>query len=261
MGLGFIKHILRKFRSYLLLLFFLTFWQVFVVYIHPKFNSMAYNILPSPWMVVEMGAELLKKGQLLGHIWDSTRRVLIGFSLAVLLGVFLGSLMGSNMALKRRLKNIIIILRSIPPFAWIPLGLIWLGVGEAEVIMIIVLSGVFPVAIHTLYGIDRIDIRFKEAALSLGVKRWQLFFRVVLPGLMPELFLGMRQALGFCWVVVVGAEMVGSVSGLGYLILDSRNRGLPQMAILGMILVGVIGFNMDRALIKIKKLFLPWDYT
>jgi len=258
---GFIKVLLRKFRSYLFLIAFLAFWQIFVVYIHPKFNPMAYNILPSPWMVVEMGIELLKKGQLLGHIWDSVRRVLIGFSLAVFIGVTLGSLMGLSKALKRRLKNIIIILRPIPPFAWVPLGLIWLGLGEAEVIMVIFLSGVFPIAVHTLYGIERIDIRFKEAALSLGVKHWQLFKRVVLPGFMPELFCGMRQALGFCWVVVVGAEMIGSVSGLGYLILDSRNRGLPQLAILGMVLVGVIGLSMDRVLMKIKKLLLPWDYA
>ena len=220
---------------------------------------MAYNVLPSPLMVVGMGVELLKNGQLLGHIWDSTRRVLVGFSLAVLIGVFLGSLMGLNTQIKRRFKSIIFILRPIPPFAWVPLGLIWLGIGDAETIMIIVLSGVFPVAMHTLYGIEKIDTRFKEMALSLGVKRWQLFKKVVLPGLMPELFLGMRQALGFCWIVVVGAEMVGSVSGLGYLILDSRNRGLPQMAILGMVLIGIIGFSMDGALIQLKNFLLPWD--
>ncbi|MFH1655188.1 MAG: ABC transporter permease subunit, partial [Candidatus Omnitrophota bacterium] len=96
-------------------------------------------------------------------------------------------------------------------------------------------------------------------AKSLGSNRWDLLKRVILPSLLPELFHGMRLALSFCWVAVVGAEIVGSVSGLGYLILDSRNRGLPQMAILGMTLIGFIGLSMDRILVRVKKTFLPWD--
>ncbi|MBU3912032.1 MAG: ABC transporter permease [Candidatus Omnitrophica bacterium] len=206
-----------------------------------------------------MGAELFRRGELVRHIWATVRRVAIGFSLAVLIGIFLGGLMGLNSAVKERLKLIIVLLRPIPPFAWIPLGLIWFGIGEAEMIMIIVISSVFFVAIHTLYGIERIDFRLKQAAKSLGSNRWDLLKRVILPSLLPELFHGMRLALGFCWVAVVGAEIVGSVSGLGYLILDSRNRGLPQMAILGMMLIGFIGLSMDRILVRVKKTFLPWD--
>jgi len=220
---------------------------------------MAHNVLPSPWEVVRMGAELFRRGELVRHIWATVRRVAIGFSLAVLIGIFLGGLMGLNSAVKERLKLIIVLLRPIPPFAWIPLGLIWFGIGEAEMIMIIVISSVFFVAIHTLYGIERIDFRLKQAAKSLGSNRWDLLKRVILPSLLPELFHGMRLALGFCWVAVVGAEIVGSVSGLGYLILDSRNRGLPQMAILGMMLIGFIGLSMDRILVRVKKTFLPWD--
>ncbi|MFH1397114.1 MAG: ABC transporter permease [Candidatus Omnitrophota bacterium] len=220
---------------------------------------MAHNVLPSPWEVVRMGAELFRRGELVRHIWATVRRVAIGFSLAVLIGIFLGGLMGLNSAMKERLKLIIVLLRPIPPFAWIPLGLIWFGIGEAEMIMIIIISSVFFVAIHTLYGIERIDFRLKQAAKSLGSNRWDLLKRVVLPSLLPELFYGMRLALGFCWVAVVGAEIVGSVSGLGYLILDSRNRGLPQMAILGMMLIGFIGLSMDCILVKVKKTFLPWD--
>ena len=220
---------------------------------------MANNVLPSPWMVVQMGADLLQRGELIGHIGDSIKRVLIGFLLAVSIGVFLGSLMGFKTAIRERLKMIIVLLRPVPPFAWIPLGLIWFGIGEAEIIMVIVISGVFHVALHTLYGIERIDFRLKQAAVSLGANRWNLLRRVILPGILPELFSGVRLALGFCWVVVVGAEMVGSVSGLGYLILDSRNRGLPQMAVLGMVLIGLIGLSMDYGLMKIKKILLPWD--
>ena len=249
----------KHLSKYLSFIIFVVFWQVFAAYIYPHFNPMAQNVLPSPWTVVQMGVDLLQKGELLGHVWHSFQRVLIGFLLAVSIGVFLGSLMGLNTVIRERLKTLIVLLRPIPPFAWIPLGLIWFGIGQAEIIMVIVISGVFPVALHTLYGIERIDFRLKQAAVSLGANRWNLLRKVILPGVLPELFSGVRLALGFCWVVVVGAEMVGSVSGLGYLILDSRNRGLPQMAVLGMVLIGLIGLSMDYGLMKIKKILLPWD--
>ena len=167
--------------------------------------------------------------------------------------------MGLSTAVRDRIKTVIIFLRPIPPFAWIPLGLLWFGIGEAEMVMVIFISGVFPIALHTLYGIQRIDSKLKQVAVNLGANRWNLLRRVILPGLLPEFFSGLRLALGFSWAVVVGAEMVGSVSGLGYLILDSRNRGLPQMAVLGMVLIGLIGLSMDSLLVKTKKIFLSWD--
>ena len=125
--------------------------------------------------------------------------------------------------------------------------------------MVITISGVFPMALHTLYGIEKIDLKLRQAAVSLGARRWVLLRKVIIPGMLPELFSGSRLALGFCWVVLVGAEMVGSVSGLGYLILDSRNRGLPQMAVLGMVLIGLAGFGMDHILMMVKRRLVPWS--
>ncbi|MFH1415435.1 MAG: ABC transporter permease [Elusimicrobiota bacterium] len=245
--------------KYVSLIIFVLLWQLFAGYIHPKFNTMAQHILPSPLKVLEMGADLLKRGELLVHIRDSLQRILLGFSIAALLGIGLGCLMGISKPLRDRIKIIIVLLRPVPPFAWIPLGLIWFGIGNAEMIMVIVISGIFPIALHTLYGIDGIDYRLKQAALSLGASRLDLLKKVIFPAVLPEIFSGLRLSLGFCWVVVVGAEMVGSVSGLGYLILDSRNRGLPQMAVLGMVVIGILGLIMDSILIKTKKWLLPWD--
>lgn len=197
---------------------------------------------------------------MLGHIYASLFRVIKGFSLAVLIGSALGALMGMNKPVRDRLKILILMLRPIPPFAWIPLGLLWFGIGEAEMVMIIFIAGVFPVALHTLHGIKNIDPRLKQTAMTLGSARADLFRRVIIPALLPEWFSGLRLALGFSWAVVVGAEIVGSVSGLGYLILDSRNRGLPQMAVLGMLLIGLAGLFMDYTLVSIEKKVLPW-YT
>lgn len=250
---------LRSLLKYTSLFLFIILWQLFAGYIHPKFNPMAQHILPSPLKVLEMGADLLKRGELLVHIRDSLQRILLGFSIAALLGIGLGCLMGISKPLRDRIKVIIVLLRPVPPFAWIPLGLIWFGIGNAEMIMVIVISGIFPIALHTLYGIDGIDYRLKQAALSLGASRRALLKKVIFPAVLPEIFSGLRLSLGFCWVVVVGAEMVGSVSGLGYLILDSRNRGLPQMAVLGMAVIGILGLTMDSILIKTKKWLIPWD--
>lgn len=249
----------KRFSKYISLIVFLIFWQIFSANIYPKFNPIASHILPPPSEVIKMGLGLIRKGELIRHVWVSVCRVLAGFSLAVLIGSLLGCIMGLSVAVRERLKTVIILLRPIPPFAWIPLGLLWFGIGEPEMIMVIFISGVFPIALHTLYGIERIDPKLKQVALNLGANRWNLLKRIILPGLLPEFFSGLRLALGFSWVVVVGAEMIGSVSGLGYLILDSRNRGLPQMAVLGMVLIGFIGLGMDSLLVKIKKEFLPWD--
>ncbi len=247
-----LKH-LSKYSSLIVLI---VLWQVFSAHIYPQFNPMARHILPPPSRVITMGIDLLKKGELVGHVWDSIRRVLVGFSLAVVIGSLMGFIMGLSAPARERFKTAVILLRPIPPFAWIPLALLWFGIGEAEMIMVIFISGVFPIVLHTLYGIEKIDPRLKQAAINLGADRWNVVRRVILPGFLPEFFSGLRIALGFSWAVVVGAEIVGSVSGLGYLILDSRNRGLPQMAVLGMVLIGLIGLGMDSLL---EKGFLSWD--
>ncbi len=256
---NFFGWLLKKNLRYLTAALLLIGWQIFAVRVFPARCPTARNILPAPTDVVLMGYELLGRGELGMHIMASIRRVAAGFLIALSCGTLLGVLMGVNRELRKRLQLLIVMLRPIPPFAWIPLGLLWFGVGDAEAVMVIMLSGVFHVALHTLHGIDGIDPALVRVASSLGVNRFQRITKIVLPGMMPEFFFGLRTALAFCWVAVVGAEMVGSVSGLGYLILDSRNRGLPQLAVLGMVLIGFIGTVFDSFLVGVKKLILPWD--
>lgn len=247
------------FRHFLLLAVVLIFWQIFSCFIYPRFNPTASNILPPPSAVMSMGWHLLKNGRLLIHILASLRRIFLGFLLAAILGVPLGVAMGIFRNIRLQFKPLIELLRPIPPFAWLPLALLWFGIGDSESIFLIVIAAIFPIILNTLEGIEKIDIRLVHAAQSLGCQRKrELLLKILLPACLPAIFLGLKVGLGFSWMVLVGAEMIGSISGLGYLILDSRNLGLPNQALLGMAIIGIIGYFLDLGMRKLSNLILIW---
>ncbi len=246
-------------RHFLLLTVILILWQIFSCFIYPRFNPTASNILPPPSSVISMGWQLLKNGRLFIHILASLRRIMIGFLIAVVLGVPLGIFMGISGKIRMQVSFLIELLRPIPPFAWLPLALLWFGIGDKESIFLIVIAAIFPIILTSVEGIDRIDIRLIHAAQSLGCeKRRRLLLKIILPAALPSILLGLRVGLGFSWMVLVGAEMVGSISGLGYLILDSRNLILPNLALLGMAIIGVIGYLLDFGIRKLSNLVLIW---
>jgi len=246
-------------RHFLLLTVTLIFWQIFSCFIYPRFNPTASNILPPPSSVISMGWQLLKNGKLFIHILASLRRIMIGFLIAVVLGAPLGIFMGISKKIRIQVSPLIELLRPIPPFAWLPLALLWFGIGDKESIFLIVIAAIFPIILNSVEGVDRVDIRLIHAAQSLGCeKRRRLLLKIILPAALPSILLGLRVGLGFSWMVLVGAEMVGSISGLGYLILDSRNLGLPNLALLGMAVIGVIGYLLDFGMRKLSNLVLIW---
>lgn len=247
------------FKHFLILTAIIIFWQIFSCFIYPRFNPLASNILPAPSSVVSIGWHLLKRGELFVHILASLRRITTGFLLAALLGIPLGILIGVSKNAKLQLKPLIELLRPIPPFAWLPLALLWFGIGDRESVFLIVIAAIFPIILNTLEGMQKIDIRLLHAAQSLGCEtKKELLLKIIFPAALPSIFLGLRVGLGFSWMVLVGAEMVGSISGLGYLILDSRNLGLPNLALLGMVIIGIIGYVLDLGMRKLSNLILIW---
>ena len=139
-------------------------------------------------------------------------------------------------------------LRPISPIAWIPVAILWFGVGNVSPIFLIFISSVFPMIVQTTVGVRTIDRRYLRAAANFGVSRWVLFRQVVIPAVLPEIIVGMRIGLGVAWLVVVAAEMIALHSGLGYLIMDSRNAGNRyDLVIASMIIIGVIGLLLDLA--------------
>ena len=220
-------------------------------------------IFPTPWQVVTGAWDLAKDGTLAQHIGASLFRVAIGFGLAFLVAVPLGLWMGWVSAAFYTLNPLFQMLRPISPIAWIPVAILWFGVGNLSPIFLIFISSVFPMMVQTTMGVRTIDRRYLRAAANFGVSRSVLFRKVVIPAILPEIIVGMRIGLGVAWLVVVAAEMVALSSGLGYLIMDSRNAGNRyDLVIASMIIIGVIGLLLDgvtRLLERMKT--VKWRYV
>jgi NitT/TauT family transport system permease protein len=220
-------------------------------------------IFPTPWQVVTGAWELVEDGTLAQHIGASVFRVAIGFGLAFLVAIPLGLWMGWVSGAYYTLNPLFQMMRPISPIAWIPVAILWFGVGNMSPIFLIFISSVFPMIVQTTVGVRTIDRRYLRAAANFGVSRSVLFRRVVFPAVLPEIIVGMRIGIGVAWLVVVAAEMIALNSGLGYLIMDSRNAGNRyDLVIASMIIIGVIGLLLDGAtrLLERQKT-VKWRYV
>jgi NitT/TauT family transport system permease protein len=220
-------------------------------------------IFPTPWQVVTGAVELIEDGTLWQHIGASLMRVGAGFLLAVAIAVPLGLWMGWVRGAYDTLNPIFQMLRPISPIAWIPIAILWFGVGNASPIYLIFISSVFPMVVQTTSGVHTIEKRYLRAAENFGVSRATLFARVVVPAVLPQIVVGMRIGLGVAWLVVVAAEMIALRSGLGYLIIDSRNAGNRyDLVIAGMIIIGIIGLLLDAGMRLLEGLrSVRWRYA
>ena len=220
-------------------------------------------IFPTPLQVLVGARELVEDGTLWEHIGASLMRVAAGFALAVAFAVPLGLWMGWVRGAYITLNPLFQMLRPISPIAWIPLAILWFGVGDVSPIFLIFLSSVFPMIVQTVSGVHTIERRYLWAAANFGVSRYTLFRQVVIPAVFPQVIVGMRIGLGVAWLVVVAAEMIALKSGLGYLIIDSRNAGNRyDLVIAGMIIIGVIGLMLDGAMRLLERLkFVRWRYV
>ena len=220
-------------------------------------------IFPTPWAVVTGAYELAQDGSLWDHISSSLFRVGVGFGLAMLVAIPLGLWMGWVGGAYRTLNPIFQMLRPISPIAWIPLAILWFGMDDISPIFLIFISSVFPMIVQTTSGVHTIERRYLRAAANFGVSRSVLFRQVVIPAVLPEIIVGMRIGIGVAWLVVVAAEMIALRSGLGYLIMDSRNAGNRyDLVIASMIIIGIIGLLLDgitRLLERLKT--VKWRYV
>lgn len=220
-------------------------------------------IFPTPWQVITGALELVEDGTLWEHIGASLFRVGIGFGLAVLVAVPLGLWMGWVGGAYRTFNPIFQMLRPISPIAWIPIAILWFGVGDVSPIFLIFISSVFPMIVQTTSGVHTIERRYLRAAANFGVSRVVLFRQVVIPAVLPEIIVGMRIGIGVAWLVVVAAEMIALRSGLGYLIMDSRNAGNRyDLVIASMIIIGLIGLLLDSSTRMLERLkTVKWRYV
>ena len=231
-------------------------WQVAV-------SRHAGYILPGPWGVVGGIADLVRHGFLFKYVVASLFRVTWGFSLAALLAIPLGLTIGWYRRGQMALNPMVQVFRPISPLAWIPLAILWFGVGDASAIFLIFLGCVFPLLLTSINAVRNIPSVYINAGRNFGLRPAALVYRVLYPAVMPQLLVGLRITLGVAWLVVVAAEMIAVDSGLGFLIVDARNAGNRyDLVVAGMVIIGLIGLLLDTAMHSLEKVrSFRWAYS
>jgi NitT/TauT family transport system permease protein len=195
---------------------------------------------------------------LLKHIQISLYRVFLGFGIGSAMAVSLGLLIGWSEKAKSFVDPIVEIVRPIPPMAWIPLSILWFGIGELPKIFIIILGVFFPVLTNTVVGVKSIEKGLLKLARSMGLKGFRLFKEVIVFGASPFIITGLRIGLGFGWMCLVTAELIAAQAGLGYMIEEAKMLLLTNKVILGMLTIGFLGILIDRLIVRLEKIVLPW---
>lgn len=215
----------------------------------------ATQIFPSPLSVERGLVELLHKHVLWADIGDSLRRVAVGFGTAAAIGIPLGLTLGWYQAANQVLNPVLQILRPISPIAWIPIAIILFGIGDHAAIFLIFLGAFFPIVVACVSGVSNVPTIFRRAGRNFGLSPAQILARVVFPAALPQILIGLRIALGIAWLVVVAAEMIAVDSGLGYLVIDSRNSGKRyDLVVAAMLLIGLIGLALDIGFRRLEKI-------
>lgn len=212
------------------------------------------QVFPDPLSVVFSMLELIENGTLLRHTVASLFRVTAGFYSAVLLGVPLGIVLGRSRSMRSFLNPLIHFLRPISPLAWVPLAMLWFGIGDPPAIFLIFLASFFPLVVSTTIAVHNINPTFFQVAANFKFSRRELLTRLILPAIIPEVVTALRLTITIAWLVVVAAEMIAVQSGLGYLILDSRNALRMDYVMDGMIVIGLIGLFLDYIMKQLGKI-------
>jgi NitT/TauT family transport system permease protein len=214
------------------------------------------RILPGPLKVLGGLVDLVRRGLLVKHVVASLFRVTWGYLSAVLVGVTLGLCLGWWRRGGQAVNPLLQIFRPISPLAWIPISILWFGVGDAGAVFIIFLASVLPITVVAMHAVASVPNVHLQAGRNFGLSSRELLVRVVFASALPQLIVGMRLALGVAWLVVVAAEMIAVNSGLGFLIVDARNAGNRyDLVVAGMVLIGVIGLLLDFAMRGIQRSF------
>jgi taurine transport system permease protein len=197
-------------------------------------------------------------GRLHEHVMRSVLLVTMGFAVASTIGVVLGLAMGASRTVEALVNPVFLLLRPIPPLAWIPLAIVWLGLGDAAKMMVIFFAAFVPSVINSFAGVRQIDKPIFEAAAMLDVRGWRYWREVLIPGALPSIFTGLRLSLQASWTTLVAAELVGAVAGLGQILNQAAQDIYPAMILVGMISVALCGWLMTLGLGWLEQRVMPW---
>jgi ABC-type nitrate/sulfonate/bicarbonate transport system permease component len=244
-------------RSVSIVGFFVLWYAASLINLHVwrMFNP---TLLPTPYDVLVAAVELTKSGELPRDIAASLYRVVLGFLVAAVLGVGLGTLIGRSRTIEKLIEPALELMRPIPPLAFLPVFVLWFGIGESSKVAFITYSAFFPIYTTTNEGIKFVDILLIRAAQTLGATEREIFRLVVLPAALPFIITGMRVGFAQCLFVIVAAEFIAADSGLGYLINDSRSFFLMSNMLVGAATIGLIGFVFNSLLRRLEARLLRW---
>ena len=224
-------------------------WEMVVLY-----SGWSLQVFPGPVTVFNSFIELVMNGSLIDHSVASLYRVTVGFYIGALLGIPLGIMLGRVAAIKFLVNPVIQFLRPISPLAWIPLSMLWFGIGDQPAIFLIFLSSFFPIVVATAIAVESINPIYFQVASNFNLSRIEMITKIVLPAIVPEVVTALRLTIAIAWLVVVAAEMIAVQSGLGYLILDSRNALRMDYVMVAMIVIGLIGLVLDVIMYKLGRI-------
>lgn len=251
-----LRPILRRFVPLIGIAVFVTAWQVAVA-------ASPATLVPTPWQAMRAIYELAEKGLLVRYMVASLFRVTWGYLAALLIAIPAGVLLGLWHRGEQAVNPMLQLLRPISPLAWIPIAILWFGVGDMAALFLIFLASVLPLTMTTVHAVHNIEHVHLAAGRNFGLTSRELVRSVIFPAILPQLIVGMRLTLGIAWLVVVAAEMIAVSSGLGFLIIDARNAGNRyDLVVAGMILIGAIGVALDSLMRRLERLpGVRWGYV
>ena len=215
-------------------------------------------MLPSPAEAVQALIELASDGSLWEHLIESLKRVGMGYLIAACVGLPLGCVCGVWKPAADLVRPVIEALRPIPPLAWVPIAILWFGLGDASAYFLVFLGCVFPMFFGAYTAVRSLDMNLVNAAKCLGASRWMLMRDVFIPASLPIVMPNLRLALGWGWMCVVTAELIAAQSGLGYLIQQSRQVFQIQNVVAGMATIGMVGYLMSASLERLERRINAW---
>lgn len=244
---------LHTLRGIVSLIGFLFLWQLVVVVKVPYLEN-----LPYPKDVAETGLQALGKSSYWLNWGISLKRVFSGFIIAQLLGIPLGLIMGTNRIVKDLIFPVFEMLRPIPPIAWIPISILFWPTREMSIAFLTFIGAFFIVVINVLQGVMNIPENLKRAALSLGAKPRDVFWKIMVPGSLPSIITGMTVGMGVTWNVLIAAEMIAGHGGLGRMTWEAYTNGALPTIIIGMISIGMAGYLCSSLVRSLGNLAMPW---
>lgn len=215
-------------------------------------------LLPTPAVVLEGFYQLLADGLLLKDVMASLKRVFVGFLIASVIAVPLAMLLAYFLTLRRLVLPVVNLIRPIPPIAWIPIAILWFGIGDKPSFFITAIAAFFPIFLNSFFGGMSVEDQHLNAARCLGAKKVSLVVSIMFPSALPMIWTGLKIGLGQSWMAVVTAELIAAQSGLGYMIQVSRLNLETSHVLVGMVTIGVLGSLMALALTGVERYVLPW---